>query len=301
MPRRRIGRFVIEVLFLAGAAAALTVADFRPAAVIAGMLVAWAIVALIEWAAWLDEPHYGRGLPPRYYVPQVALPPPRPVDQLARGYPIPILEPDDEQTFVASTQEWAAALEDWPVLDVPVGEDTEIVIIDEVELAEEVELIEDEPPPAPVHLPPVIELELEEALEAEPEEEALELVDELPEELTLQGLVVEDPDVEASPPERIAPPAAPEQAGDEPEPEPAPAQRRKQTPQPAAQPRAVAPVLAERIATRATHRIDPLSEGSRRLWSRRPSSEGVIELADGPPEGRALPSRLRSQRKAKSR
>ena len=75
MGRRGFRRFVLEVLFLAGVAAALTVADLRPAAVIVLMVIAWVIVVLLEWTAWLDEPHYGRGLPPRYYVPHVALPP----------------------------------------------------------------------------------------------------------------------------------------------------------------------------------------------------------------------------------
>ncbi len=112
MPRRRSGRFVLEALFLAGVAAAATVADLRPAGVIVLMALAWVIVALLEWTAWLDEPHYGRGLPPRYYVPQVALPPPRAVEQFA-PYPL-ILEPGEETTFVTAVSEWATALEDWP-------------------------------------------------------------------------------------------------------------------------------------------------------------------------------------------
>ena len=69
MPRHSVRRFLLEVLFLAGVAAALTFAELRPAAVIALMAIAWVVVALLEWTAWLDEPHYGRGLPPRYYVP----------------------------------------------------------------------------------------------------------------------------------------------------------------------------------------------------------------------------------------
>ena len=90
MQRRGLRRFVLEVLFLAGVAAALTVADLRPAAVIALMAVALVVVWLFEWASWLDQPHYGRGLPPRYYVPHVALPPPRPVEQYrGGGYPDP--------------------------------------------------------------------------------------------------------------------------------------------------------------------------------------------------------------------
>jgi hypothetical protein len=100
MQRRGLRRFVLEVLFLAGVAAALTVADLRTAAVIALMAVALVVVWLFEWASWLDQPHYGRGLPPRYYVPHVALPPPRPVEQY-RGGGYPVLEPDDAPTFVA--------------------------------------------------------------------------------------------------------------------------------------------------------------------------------------------------------
>ena len=123
MQRRGLRRFVLEVLFLAGVAAALTVADLRTAAVIALMAVALVVVWLFEWASWLDQPHYGRGLPPRYYVPHVALPPPRPVEQY-RGGGYPVLEPDDAPTFVASTQEWAAALGEWPAVE---QEDTQLV------------------------------------------------------------------------------------------------------------------------------------------------------------------------------
>ena len=54
------------------------------------------------------------------------------------GYPI--LQPDDAPTFVASTQEWAAAL-DWPVVE---GEDTRVAAAAET---------------AVVPLPPVHELE----------------------------------------------------------------------------------------------------------------------------------------------
>src|SRR3954454_15133631 len=129
MQRRGFRRFLIEVLFLGGVAAALTVADLRPAAVVALMAVALVVVWLFEWAAWLDEPHYGRGLPPRYYVPHVALPPPRPVEQ-SREPGFPVLEPDDAPTFVASTQEWAAALDEWPVVEEKTAAEgrTEVVV-----------------------------------------------------------------------------------------------------------------------------------------------------------------------------
>jgi hypothetical protein len=131
VPRRRIGRFLLEAAFLAGVAAIATVAELRPVGVIGLMAVSWVVVALFEWAAWLDEPHYGRGLPPRFYVPQVALPPPRPVPQPGEGYPLP-REHDDAPTFVAPAAEWGAALEAWPVLDSSaIGEETEIAIHDE--------------------------------------------------------------------------------------------------------------------------------------------------------------------------
>ena len=65
MRRRGVRRFFFEVLFLAGVTVAATVAELRPAGVIVLLALAWVVVALLEWTAWLDEPHYGRGLPPR--------------------------------------------------------------------------------------------------------------------------------------------------------------------------------------------------------------------------------------------
>lgn len=125
MRRRGIRRFALEVVFLAGVAAALTVADLRPAAVIALMVVALVVVWFAEWIAFLDEPHYGRGLPPRYYVPHVALPPPRPIEQYRERFPV--LQPDDAPTFVASTRQWSAALDEWPVVT-GAGEETAVAV-----------------------------------------------------------------------------------------------------------------------------------------------------------------------------
>ena len=82
MRERRALRFVVEALFLGALAAALVVADLEPLEIAGVMLLGWLVVALYEWAATRELPHYGRGLPPRYYVPQVALPPPRQLDQL---------------------------------------------------------------------------------------------------------------------------------------------------------------------------------------------------------------------------
>ena len=132
MPRHSIRRFVLEVLFLAGVAAAVTVADVRPAGVIVLMALAWVVVALLEWTAWLDQPHYGRGLPPRYYVPNTALPPPQPIVQRGAPFPVPRARrpapgTDDAPTFVAGAAEWSAELGAWPLLDAP-GEDTVVAL-----------------------------------------------------------------------------------------------------------------------------------------------------------------------------
>ena len=79
---RRGSRFVLEVLFLAALAAGLTLAKLRPLEIVGVMALGWLVVALLEWAAWRGEPHYGSGLPPRYYVPHVDLPPPQPLEQV---------------------------------------------------------------------------------------------------------------------------------------------------------------------------------------------------------------------------
>src|SRR5581483_11180856 len=112
MPRRRLSRLALEAAYLAGLAAALAFADLRPAAVGAFMLAGWLVVALFEWGALRRQPHYGSGLPPRWYVPHVRLPPPRPLEQLGSGYPAPDAA-GDEATWIAP----AGLHADWPVLD----------------------------------------------------------------------------------------------------------------------------------------------------------------------------------------
>ena len=149
MPRRSIRRFALEVLFLAGVAAAATIAELRPVGVIVLLAVAWAVVALLEWTAWLDEPHYGRGLPPRYYVPNTALPPPRAVVQGGARYPAARRRSpsaaDDAPTFVASAAGWSTELADWTLLDAPPGEETLIATPGELE-PEPVRLVPLPPP-----------------------------------------------------------------------------------------------------------------------------------------------------------
>jgi hypothetical protein len=110
---RRGSRFVLEVIFLVGLAAAVTIAKLRPIEIAAAMLVGWLIVALLEWAAWRDEPHYGSGLPPRYYVPRLNLPPAQPLEQVAGGYPD--AQRDEAPTWIASAALRSEVLGEWPV------------------------------------------------------------------------------------------------------------------------------------------------------------------------------------------
>jgi hypothetical protein len=254
MPSHSARRFLLEVLFLAGVAAALTYADLRPAAIIALMAVAWAVVALLEWTAWLDEPHYGRGLPPRYYVPHVALPPPVGIDQREPAYPVL----DDQPTFVASTQEWGIEVADWPELEAGVGaEDT---------VAHPPPTLADDEGVTIVRLPPTIS-EIEEAIEADalvPEEEDTD---------EEGGRVVEVIEVAAVAATVI-------------EPRGEPARRR----------RPAAPVQLEmpaRVSGTALHRLDPLVVARRRRFLSGGGDEGpAIEVRDGPPPDRTLPSRV---------
>ena len=100
MPDRRGSRFILEVLFLVGLAVALTLAKLRPLEIAGVMLLGWLIVAILEWAAWRGEPHYGSGLPPRYYVPSVNLPPAQPLEQVRVGRQD--AQPDEAATWIAS-------------------------------------------------------------------------------------------------------------------------------------------------------------------------------------------------------
>ncbi len=83
------------------------------------MFLGWVIVASLEWAAWRGEPHYGSGLPPRYYVPRLNLPPPQPLEQVATGYPEAAR--DEAPTWIASAALREEMLGEWPVA-IPVTE-----------------------------------------------------------------------------------------------------------------------------------------------------------------------------------
>ena len=296
MRRRGLRRFILELVFLAGVAAAVTVAELRPAAVIAVMALAWIVVALLEWTAWLDEPHYGRGLPPRYYVPQVALPPARAVEQ--GRYPVaprPVARPpvrrpepdvDDAPTFERPAEEWAAELGEWPVLDTSDSEETMIAIPDEVEA---------DSPSGIVPLPPVLGIEETVEHRFELEEQPVPVAE--PEPSEVDPLVVAG--ALAAPLIVDTPISIPEPAAPEPEvevasvaaPEPVRPSVRAPLPTPV---RMEAPTL---------HRLDPLASSGRRrfLIFKGGGEEITVEVADGPPPDRACPPSVLEQAKAAHR
>ena len=141
MPDRRGTRFITEAAFLVALAAGVTIAELGGLEIAGIMLLGWAIVAVIEWAAWRDTPHYGHGLPPRYYIPRINLPPPQALEQVAAGYPE--AHRDEAPTWIASAELRAELLGEWPVA--PAGEaDTPGTPDEDTQI---------EPPP--VELPPV--------------------------------------------------------------------------------------------------------------------------------------------------
>jgi len=104
---------VLEVLFLAAVATGLALAKVRPIEIVGVMALGWAVVAIIEWIAWRREPHFGSGLPPRYYVPRTSLPPAQPLEQVYAGYPDP--QREEAPTWIASAALREQLLEDWPL------------------------------------------------------------------------------------------------------------------------------------------------------------------------------------------
>lgn len=154
MPDSRGSRFLLEVLFLVGLAVALTLAQLTPVEIAGVMALGWVIVALLEWAAWRDEPHYGAGLPPRYYVPQVSLPPAQPLEQLPTGYPES--QRDEAPTWIASAELRAEMLGVWPVAT-PVAEAAAEPEVDELDAQPELRLEANDPWVVAELPPPVAE------------------------------------------------------------------------------------------------------------------------------------------------
>jgi hypothetical protein len=147
MPERRTPRLALEVAFLVALAVALAFTGLRAYEIVGLMLVGWLLAAVFEWGALRSRPHYGRGRPPRFYVPQVSLPPPRPLEQVANRY---ATAASDAPTWIASP----AMLAEWPVADEPVvelavDEATQVHDALEVELAFAVVERRREPEPQP--------------------------------------------------------------------------------------------------------------------------------------------------------
>ena len=265
MTDRRGSRFILEVLFLLALTVALTRANLRPLEIAGIMLVGWVIVAVLEWVAWREEPHYGSGLPPRYYVPQVSLPPAQPLEPVSAGYPE---ARDEAPTWIASPALRAEMLGEWPVAAPPVPA---------TPAAEEPE---PEPDPDPwtrdQELPAAPLGELDPEPEPEPEPIA----------------AIEPPPAFIPPPVSVAiagkPVGAPQPEAVQPE---------------AVQPQAVEPKpsldveLARSVQGVARYSLDPLGDPQpRRRFSRgsAPEPDGV-EVPARPEGARALPGRTNRQ------
>jgi hypothetical protein len=117
MPDGRGARIALEAAFLVAVAAVLGVAAVEPAWIVLVMLLAWVIVALLEWAAWREEPHWASGAPPRYHVPYQPLPPRPPSEELPAfsSYPKPAPRESESPTWIA-TPELRGELLGWPAV-----------------------------------------------------------------------------------------------------------------------------------------------------------------------------------------
>jgi hypothetical protein len=303
VPERRASRFALEVIFLVALAVALTLADLEPLVVGGLMLLGWVIVALLEWAAWRDEPHYGSGLPPRYYVPQVALPPRQPLEQVGGGYPAADGR-DDAPTWIASPALRAEVLgaADWPVAPHDASEDTqEDESLAPDDAAAEGALGADTEPdleavsadgPEPVDDPrPVPVVAVEEPAATEPEAEPEPEPDPEPVVVAEAALVTStrrrrlwgrraDSDTEVDPWVVAELPVEP----DEP---------------PAVEPEPVAEVTELVPAQHAAslHRLDPLAEPERKRWRRQRGTDNgfTVEMPARPAVPRVLPGRSRRE------
>jgi hypothetical protein len=267
MTDRRGSRFVLEVLFLLALTVALTLANLRPLEIAGIMLIGWVIVAVLEWVAWREEPHYGSGLPPRYYVPQVSLPPAQPLEPVAPGYPE---ARDEAPTWIASPALRAEMLGEWPVAAPPVSPG-------------QLEPEDDGDPWTRAEELPVAPLG---ELDPEPGPELEPLPEPLPESLPEAepvGAVVEPGPAFIPPPVSIAVESRPEpEAQPDPVPEPEPT---------------IDVVLARSAQGVARYSLDPLGDPQpRRRFGRGPTIEPDAVEVPARPEGvRSLPGRTNRQ------
>src|SRR3954454_5911527 len=123
MPDGRWARVALEIGFLAAVAGIAAVARFPTIWIVLVMALAWLLVALLEWVAWRDEPHWASGQPPRYYVPQQPLPPRPPTQELPAFslYPRPPAPREEAPTWIAPA-ELREQLLGWPAAGSPSDE-----------------------------------------------------------------------------------------------------------------------------------------------------------------------------------
>jgi hypothetical protein len=260
MTDRRGSRFVLEVLFLVALAAGLTLAHLTPLEIVGAMALGWLIMAALEWAAWRGEPHYGSGLPPRYYVPRTSLPPAQPLEQVAQASPT---ERDEAPTWIASPALRAEMLGEWPHAPVaepePAAEDWPV---GGEEPSEEL------PPVGVVPLPPL---------------EAVEPVasaDHVAPEVDVAGPQASATETAPTAPDAEMPDLAAPGTEREPEPEPEPP---------------IDVVLTRSAQGVARHSLDPLAEPApKRRFGRRSGDEvPAVEVPARPSGVRALPGASR--------
>jgi hypothetical protein len=275
MTERRGSRFVLEVLFLLALTVALTLANQGPLEIAGIMLVGWVIVAVLEWVAWRDEPHYGSGLPPRYYVPQVSLPPAQPLDPVPGGYPE---ARDEAPTWIASPALRAEMLGEWPVAATPVSETPTLpeTELDPWTRAEEL-------PAAPLGELESVRPDEQPQFEPLPEPEPVAAVVE-----PLPAFI--PPPVSVAVPAKPAPAAEPEAVqAPEPEPEPEPVTEEHE--------HSLDVELARSVQGVARYSLDPLGDPQpRRRFGRGNAPEPDAVEVPARPEGvRALPGRTNRQ------
>jgi hypothetical protein len=280
MPGRRAPRVVLELAYLAGLAVALAFADLDPYEVAGLMLLGWLVVALYEWGRLRARSHYGSGLPPRWFVPRVALPPPRPLEQLAAIYPS-VEETSAEATWISP----ASLRADWPVADYERDEDLGEETRSHDVLAVEAPAPELEPEPLPAPEPepsPPPEPEFVPVLVPEPGPLAEPEPRPVPEP-ELVPVLVPEPEPLAEPEPEPVP---------EPELVPVPVSRPEPVPEPEPE---VQPAPAPAVAVTARHRIDPLAEPPPRgrLRRRRVDDSGSVAVPARPPGPRPLPRQMR--------
>jgi hypothetical protein len=251
MPDGRGARLALEAVFLVAVAAVLVVAHLHPVWIVLAMLLAWVIVALAEWAAWNDEPHWASGYPPRYHVPEQPLPPRPPSVELPifTTYPRPAARETEAATWIA-TPEMRAEVLGWPAPD---DDEPYVPPVDEPQTTVE-------------ELPAELLAEAAVAYEEREEVVGWPVLEPLVEEIDEPGPELElEPEPEPDP---------------EPEPEPEP---EPPAPPPAAVEQAPEPEANGDGHRRARHRLDPYAVERRGRFGRRTADgDAIVELPSLP-------------------